>query len=218
MTHSKKALSIIGLMICSLWWVACGSPTPSATPTIDLDPFRTEVAATVLAQVTQAAALAPSATSIPSPTATEQPSATPTAAITATLSLTATQTTGTPGSGTADLVEWVSQTIPDDTIFEPGETFTMTWQLKNAGTSTWSAFYMLRFFSGSSFGAPDEIPLGQEVLPGETVAITLQMEAPDTPGTYRSDWVMATESRFNFKEPIYLKIVVPAPVTATPRP
>jgi hypothetical protein len=60
--------------------------------------------------------------------------------------------------------------------------------------------------------------LGQEVLPGETVAITLQMEAPDTPGTYRSDWVMATESRFNFKEPIYLKIVVPAPVTATPTP
>jgi hypothetical protein len=218
MTLSTKAFSIIGLMICFLGLVSCGSPPPSETPTMDLNPFRTEVAATVLAQVTQAAALAPSATSMPSPTATEQPSATATEGISATVSVTTTLSIGTLESGIANLAQWISQTIPDDTSFEPGETFTMTWQLKNAGTSTWSPLYMLRFYSGSSFGAPDEIPLGQEVLPGETVSITVQMETPSTSGVYRSDWVMATESRSNFKEPIYLKIVVAAPVTATPTP
>ena len=218
MTLSIKALRFFGSMICFLGLVACGSPTPSVTPTQDLDPFRTEVAATVLAQVTQAAALAPTATDVPAPTATKQPSATPTRATTPTLAVTATLPVGTLGSGTGDVAQWVSQTVPDDTIFTPGETFTMTWQLKNAGTTTWSPLYLLRFFSGNRFGAPDEILLDQEVLPGQTVSITLPMNAPTVAGIYRSDWVMATESRSNFKEPIYLKIVVAAPATATPTP
>lgn len=77
---------------------------------------------------------------------------------------------------------------------------------------------MLRFYSGESFGAPEEISLGREVLPGEEVAISIQMKAPASPGTYRSDWVMSSEDRSNFKEPVFLRIKVVAPATPTPTP
>jgi hypothetical protein len=129
-----------------------------------------------------------------------------------------TLTAGTPGVSTTDLAEWVSQSIADDTVFEPGETFTITWQLKNAGTSTWTVGYLLRFYSGNNFSAPIEVLLGRVALPGETVDISVPMKAPNTPGNYRTDWVMANESRSNFKEPVFLKIVVAPPLTPTPAP
>jgi len=77
---------------------------------------------------------------------------------------------------------------------------------------------MLRFFSGNAFGAPLEVPLGQEVLPGGTIDITLQMKAPVQQGDYRTDWVLATASRSNFKEPVFLKITVAVPATPTRTP
>lgn len=217
MAHSKKAYGIIGVTVCLFLLVACSSPTPSSTPTIDLNPFRTEVAATVLAEVTQNAVLAPTTQVPPTATITESPSATPTAEISSTETVTATQVVAT-ATGSLNLAQWVSQSIPDDTEFSPGEAFTMTWRVRNAGTTTWTPEYMLRFFAGNRFGAPEEVPLGQEVLPGGTVEISLDMTAPSTPGTYRSDWVMATESRSNFKEGIYIQIIVPAPPTATSTP
>jgi hypothetical protein len=91
----------------------------------------------------------------------------------------------------------------------------MTWTLKNTGTSTWTAAYLLRHYSGELFGAPKEIELGQTIKPGDTVEITVDMKAPAKPGDYRSDWVMSNESLRNFKEPIFLKIVVKAPTATT---
>jgi hypothetical protein len=219
MARKLKILVVIGALLSLLWLSACGSETPTATPTIDFNPVRTEAAATVFAQVTRDLALTPSPTPIPSFTATSPPTATPTqAAATATLGPGVTLTAGTPGVSTIDLAEWVSQSIADDTVFAPGETFTVTWRLKNAGTSTWTVGYLLRFYSGNTFGAPNEIALGRIALPGETVDISVPMKAPTTPGNYRTDWVMSNESRSNFKQPVFLKIVVAAPLTPTPTP
>jgi hypothetical protein len=124
----------------------------------------------------------------------------------------------TPGAGKVDQAQWVSQSVADGTTFAPGETFTMTWRLKNVGTSTWTPAYMLRYFSGDTFGAPKEIPLGREILPGDSVDITIKMKAPTNLGGYRSDWVMSSENRRNFNSPVYLKINVAKPVTPTPTP
>lgn len=60
--------------------------------------------------------------------------------------------------------------------------------------------------------------MGREVLPGGEIDITIDMKAPANPGSYRTDWVMSNENRANFKEPVYLKIKVVAPVTPTPTP
>jgi len=201
-----------------LWLAACSPTVPTSTPTLDLNPFRTEVAATVLAQVTRALALTPSVTPLSSPTATHLPTSTQSLTVSPSPSATVTLSSGTPKAGTENQAQWVAQSIADDTIFAPGETFTMTWRLKNTGTSTWTAGYLLRYYSGDTFGAPKEISMGREVLPGEEIDISIHMKAPANPGSFRSDWVMSSENRSNFKEPVYLKIEVAAPVTPTPTP
>jgi hypothetical protein len=216
MARTKKIIAMTGIWLGLLLLSACSTSTPTSTPTIDLNPFRTQVASTVLAQVTQALALTPSTTPIPSPTATLAPSSTPAQPTNTSTSPQATLASETPGTPTADLAEWVSQSVADGTVFAPGEAFTITWRLKNAGTSTWTPAYLFRFYSGNAFGAPEEILLGQEVAPGETVDITLSMEAPTTLGDYRSDWVMSNELRSNFKQPVFLEITVARPATVTP--
>lgn len=224
MARTKKTIAMIGIWLGLLLLSACNTSTPTSTPTIDLNPFRTEVASTVLAQVTQTLALMPSATPIPSPTVTPIPSLTATLAASSTPAQPTTTSAGpqatsaseTPGTPTDDLAEWVSQSVADGTVFTPGEAFTMTWRLKNVGTSTWTPAYLFRFYSGNAFGAPQEILLGQEVPPGETVDISISMKAPTTLGDYRSDWVMSNELRSNFKEPVFLEITVARPATVTP--
>jgi hypothetical protein len=232
MAHKIKTQGIIGAFFCLVWLAACASPSPTSTPTPDLNPLRTEVAATVLAQVTRNLALTPSATLLPSLTPTYLPTSTPLQTASATPSLPAVQisgtpklasatpalSTGTPTAVTTNLAQWVSQSVADDTLFDPSQTFTMTWTLKNVGTSTWKTTYMLRFYSGDNFSAPKEIPLGKEVPPGGTIDITIKMKAPIKPGSYLSDWVMSTEFRGNFKEPVYLRITVRGPTTPTPTP
>lgn len=233
MAQKMKFSGLIAALLCLFGLAACSSPTPTSTPTLDLNPFRTEVAATVLAQVTQDLALTPSAPPAPISTATYTPTATavqatglaPAKVTDASTSLTltlATLATGTaaPTVVLADRAQWVSQTIPDDTTFAPNQAFTITWRLKNVGESTWTAAYLLRFYSGNIFGAPKEVVLGQAVPPGGTIDITLKMRAPEIAGKYRSDWVLSNEKRGNFKEPVYLAItvVLPATPTRTPTP
>lgn len=218
MAHKLKITGVLSLLLGLLCLSACSLAAPESTPTIDLNPFRTEVAATVLAQVTLDLVLTPSPTSLPSPTATFTQTPRPTQPAAASPTLEATSLTGTPGVGAENRAEWVSQTIPDGTTFLPGEAFTITWRLKNAGDSIWTALYRLRFYSGEPFGAPNEILLNRIILPGETADISIPMVAPARPGDYRTDWVLANENRSNFKQPVFLKIAVANPPTATSAP
>ena len=218
MAHGKRTLRVIGVLMSLLWSAACSPTIPTSAPTIDLNPLRTEVAATVFVQVTRALALTPSVALLSSPTATNLPTTTPNATASPSPSPTGALPSGTSKAATDNKAQWVSQTIADDTIFKPGETFTMIWRLKNSGTSTWTAGYLLRYFSGNTFGASKEIAIGQEVLPGGEIEVSIQMKAPAGPGKYLSVWVMSDVNRSNFKEPVYLRIVVAAPVTPTPTP
>jgi hypothetical protein len=216
MSHTIKTFGTIGVFLSLLWLSACSTSPPTSTPTLDLNPFRTEVAATVFAQVSRDLSLTPSITPIPSPTATFTNISTPTQEVSLSPSPKVTLSLGTPITGTTDHAQWVSQSIADNTIFAPGETFTITWRLKNVGISTWTVSYMLRFFSGDAFGAPKEILLGRVVLPNETIEISIPMKAPANSGNYRTDWVLSNESRSNFKDPVFLKITVATPSTPSP--
>lgn len=216
MAHTIKTVVFIVAFLSLSLLPACGGSTPTSTPTLDLNPLRTQVAATVLAQVSQTLSLERSATPVPSPTATMTPISTPTQASTAAPTSQATLSSGATVTGTVNLAAWVSQSIPDGSIFAPGDTFTVTWRMRNVGTSIWTVAYLFRFYSGDAFGAPAEITLGRIVLPGETVDISVLMKAPARPGDYRSDWVLSDENRSNFKDPVFLKITVATPPTPTP--
>ena len=81
-------------------------------------------------------------------------------------------------------------TIPDDTVLEPGETFTKTWQLSNEGTCTWDSEYALVFFDGDRLEAPDTVPLPAPVKPGDPADLSVTLAVPEEsePGTFRGEW------------------------------
>jgi hypothetical protein len=79
-------------------------------------------------------------------------------------------------------------TVPDGTVINTGDRFTKTWRFENAGTCTWTTFYKFAFVGGDQLGAVDFIPLPRIVTPGESVDLSIALNAPQTPGVYRGNW------------------------------
>ncbi|NLG95771.1 MAG: hypothetical protein GX491_00265 [Chloroflexi bacterium] len=103
----------------------------------------------------------------------------------------------TPSAGQDDencsyLITFVADvTVPDDTIFRAGEAFTKTWRVRNDGTCTWGpnrSLNALVFANGDRLTPINEVPLEQEVPPGEELDVSVDMVAPTQPGTYTSQW------------------------------
>jgi hypothetical protein len=78
-------------------------------------------------------------------------------------------------------------TIPDGKLMQPGEQFVKTWRVRNTGESTWGSGYELAFFADNQMGAPDAVPL-PPARPGDEVALSVTLTAPEEPGTFRSTW------------------------------
>ncbi|HSM72514.1 MAG TPA: NBR1-Ig-like domain-containing protein [Anaerolineales bacterium] len=81
--------------------------------------------------------------------------------------------------------------VPDGTIFAPGAAFSKTWRIKNSGYCAWTRDYKLMYYSGEQMGAPTSINMPLNVFPGETVDLTVNMVAPNSPGEYRGFWIFA---------------------------
>lgn len=79
-------------------------------------------------------------------------------------------------------------TVPDGTVFGPGTAFLKTWRLKNIGTCTWTTSYAMVFDIGEKMGGPDSVNLPQNVSPGQTIDVSVNLTAPLTPGSYRGYW------------------------------
>lgn len=81
-------------------------------------------------------------------------------------------------------------TIPDQSYIEKGAKFSKTWRVQNSGDSTWTTAYKLVYDHGDRMSSPDSIPMPNEVKPGEVVDLTVEFIAPDTPGEYKSSWML----------------------------
>lgn len=167
-------------------------PTPSAAPT--------RMPTTTLTGV-------PTATRTFMPPA---PSVTPTST-----DLPPTETVIPEGCYQAELVEDV--TVLDGSVIAPGEIFLKIWRVQNTGSCTWRwGDLWLSFDDEHPLNGPDQARayfyppdpvlelalignaawqnfLG-EVSPGEIVDLPLLLQAPDTPGVYRSHWRFESES------------------------
>ena len=194
---------------------ASGSPTPDVTQAYQ----------TVQARLTEAAL------QTPLPSATSAPSATPAGATPTNTSLaptTAVPATKAPTTITklcdqAEAGSPIDVTIPDDTQFASGQTFTKVWRLRNSGTCTWSKNYSIAVFSGEPMSAPDSVPLPKQIEPGQTVDISVDLIAPTTNGTYQGNWKLKNEAGTWFgigpggNSPFWVRIVVTAgTITVTP--
>ena len=104
-------------------------------------------------------------------------------------------------------------TVPDGTTFAPGESFTKTWQIFNAGSCAWEADYALSFSSGEEMsGVP--IALGTTIAANGQSNISVTLTAPLTTGSYTSYWQLTDSSGVKFGNAIFVTITVAGP-TAT---
>jgi hypothetical protein len=216
----KKLSYGLALILISVL-VGCNLPVGQVTPTSP-DAAFTQAAETVAAELTRVALLASPTPNIP----TNTPAPTNTFAPTSTNTPISTPT-NTPipcllvGYNTAT----IDQTVPDNTIMTPGQTFTKTWRLINAGTCTWNSSYQLVLDRGDGMGVQTgyaQTLTAGSVSPGQTVDVSVNLTAPTTSGTYTGYW------RFRDPNGIYfgiggssswiVKIKVIATVTVTLSP
>jgi hypothetical protein len=179
------------LIVLPLCAAACraGSAAPTAAPTATVIPFPT-----FPPTPTETEAVPDTPTRTTSPTGP-----TSTAAATGDQTSPATPGTGTPADPGTDRAEFVSDvTVPDGTDFAPGVTFTKTWRVKNVGTSTWTQDYLMEFVLGTNMAAVSQINFPQDVPPGQTVDLSVEMTAPATGGTHSSLWHFRNPSGATF--------------------
>ena len=208
-------------LIFFLALAGCNLPGGEENPKLDV----TQAYQTVEANLTLAATLTPlaSPTTIPTqiptvtPTATGQPT---TAVVTPLPTNTSAPVVGCDLAAAGDPID---VTIPDDTKMTPGKSFTKTWRLVNAGTCTWNTNYSVAVFSGDAMGAPASVPLPGNVAQGQSVDISVDMVAPNNPGTYLGYWKLKNASGQWFGigptggAAFWVKIIVEGtPTTGTP--
>lgn len=200
----------IMLPLALLIMLACNFVSPSApSGSTDLNLLYTQAAATLSVQLTQGALgatatalsqpfqpptqttsplqdLPPTATVTPLPTATRQPP-------------TATPVPPTPVPPPCLAARFVKDiSVPDGTKFSPGATFTKTWELENVGSCTWNQDFELVFVKGDQMGGDDQIPIDDNVRPGETIRLSVDLVAPLGAGEYRGDWRLADDEGEEF--------------------
>jgi hypothetical protein len=116
----------------------------------------------------------------------------------------------------------IDVTIPDDTRVRPGEIFSKTWRLVNAGSCTWDRNYAVVWFSGDELGLNRAQNFNGIVVPGQSVDVTVDMQAPKTPGIYQSNWKLRNNQGTFFgigpggTAPFWARVVVVPAVTDTP--
>lgn len=100
--------------------------------------------------------------------------------------------------------------IPDDTIFSPNTEFVKTWRLKNPkaeGICRWSDEYNVVWAGDENLAskASFDIPTTK---PGDEALITIPMNAPQTPGEYKSTWILRNPRGVTFGDKFWVKILV----------
>jgi uncharacterized protein YkwD len=80
-------------------------------------------------------------------------------------------------------------TIPDNTPLVAGTPFTKTWRVGNTGTCIWGPDYTISYYSDERMAAPPSVPLPL-TYPGQNADISIDLVAPNTPGTHRANFVI----------------------------
>jgi hypothetical protein len=199
-----QILLVLGAMLL----VACGGNVPEATPTLDaaqIQQIQTQAVATFSSALTLTALVAPTNTPLPTPIVpvATNTSSTPFAALT---------TPGVPVSGAATAscygLTFVQDiTIKDNTVMDPGKSFTKTWQVQNSGSCAWDAGFKFQSTGGDPMGAT-AFTLPAAVASGATYEISVPMTAPSSSGTVRGNWRMSTASGQFFGDEVYVIINV----------
>jgi hypothetical protein len=102
-------------------------------------------------------------------------------------------------------------TIPDGYVAAPSEYLHKTWRIKNLGPCKWNEGYRLVFGYGgekTDWNTTSPVGLSNDVLPGETVEITVTLKAPAESGEYGAFFRMQNDKGvfFGTYVSIYIKV------------
>jgi ABC-type amino acid transport substrate-binding protein len=91
----------------------------------------------------------------------------------------------------------------------PGETFVKTWKVQNTGSCTWTPNYRLVYAYGNVTaaqmgGLPINIPAN--VVPGQSVDLSVTLTAPTAPLTYQGFWQVQNDKGNLFGQAIWVGI------------
>lgn len=114
-----------------------------------------------------------------------------------------------PTSGdTCHKLEFVADvTVPDGTVFKPGEDFKKTWRVINSGTCKWDDGYVLVYQGGKLDGYNIAIDKTDEFVdPGQVVDYSVNLTASLTEDKYNECWRMKDDGGFYFGS--YLCVVI----------
>lgn len=152
---------ILVALVCAVLLVGCGGKP--AAPSAAAPTAAPSVASTAASTASTAASTAASAVT---------PTNTPLAVI----------PTNAPNCSNSAAFE-ADVTVPDNTPFNAGETFTKVWRVRNNGSCAWTQGYALVFANGEEMDAPDSIPLPY-TPPNETAEISVDLAAPARDGAF----------------------------------
>ncbi|KAF0980461.1 hypothetical protein FDP41_013675 [Naegleria fowleri] len=104
--------------------------------------------------------------------------------------------------------------IPDHTKMQPGEHFKKTWKFKNCGHTTLPKNSKLMFLKGKKenpLNAPEFVALNNrenEIRVGQEFQVSVDLQAPSTPGVYSSYFRLADEEGIFFGYKVWVCIDV----------
>jgi len=112
---------------------------------------------------------------------------------------------GTPG-GCLNAI-FISETVPDNTVFAPSDGFIKSWTIQNTGYCDWNTNYRLVFLEGDAMGGDTFTYLPESVSPGEKITLSANLTAPSAPGTFHGEWRVQSDLGINFAR-FWVQIVV----------
>ncbi|KAI8867488.1 hypothetical protein GQ42DRAFT_110882, partial [Ramicandelaber brevisporus] len=98
--------------------------------------------------------------------------------------------------------------IPDNTVMQPGQTFTKTWKVVNPGPATWPEGVKLVFVGGKNMSATESAVATPAVGAYSQSAVSIDMVAPVIPGMYTSTWRLALPNGERFGHSLWCQINV----------
>lgn len=83
-------------------------------------------------------------------------------------------------------------TVPDGSIFEPGEPFEKVWEVQNIGSTSWRNRALQRVGTARGRGQIESEPTTPipDTPPGKLCLIGMSLHAPLQPGSYYAEWKM----------------------------
>jgi hypothetical protein len=201
----SKKISLSLILVIGLLISACNFPL-FAQPTEAPNQLATSVAQTIEAMAGQ-----PLPSEQPTAQQTPMPAGLPTVTPQAPTAVYTIQAPPTATLQPCNKAQFLSETIPDGSQFNPGDAFTKSWTFKNVGTCTWNTNYTLVFASGEAMGGPASVKFAKSVVPGDQISVVVPLKAPTTAGTYAAIWKLQANDSTQFGQvSVQIKVITAA--------